>query len=70
MPSRRQPARPPSCQVIRPASKILLEESRAELAALHTLRLLATQRHLTQVPGLHPQGQRACASLAVCIACP
>ncbi|PSC75363.1 ciab isoform A [Micractinium conductrix] len=35
-------------EVIRPASKILLEESRAELAALHTLRLLATQRHLTQ----------------------
>jgi len=36
-------------QVIRPATKTLLEEPRAELTTLHTLGLLRAGGHLTQV---------------------
>lgn len=35
-------------QVIRPATKTLLEEPRAELTALHTLRLMRAGGHLEQ----------------------
>lgn len=41
-------AHPPPTQVIKPASKTLLEEPRAELTALHTLRLLLRGGHLAR----------------------
>lgn len=42
---------------IRVSTKTLLEEPRAELTALHTMRLLLPAGLLTEV-GLHPHAQR------------
>lgn len=39
----------PCTQVIKPVTKTLLEEPRAELTTLHTLRLMVEGGHLAQV---------------------